>query len=113
MRWVGHFSRIGKFFGKINKGYLLSLLNNYVVITSSHLFAGNLVNPLDIIHLHDISHVVDIYQQAIDDFEVFIAWLAEQPGAEQGALRQRQAWVKALKAGENPFTPAVMEALRH
>ncbi len=52
-------------------------------------------------------------QQAIDDFEVFIAWLAEQPGAEQGALRQRQAWVKALKAGENPFTPAVMEALRH
>jgi hypothetical protein len=27
-------------------------------------------------------------------------------------LEKRAAWVKALKAGKNPFTPAVLEELR-
>jgi hypothetical protein len=43
---------------------------------------------------------------ALEDFEFAI---------EQGDdwKSRREAWVKALKAGENPFTPEVLEALRN
>ena len=46
-------------------------------------------------------------QGAIEDFEFFI----EHTGnAEQKS--QRQAWMGALKAGKNPFTPEVLKSLR-
>ena len=46
-------------------------------------------------------------QGAIEDFEFFIE---HTDNAEQKS--QRQAWVSALKAGKNPFTPEVLESLR-
>ncbi|MGH6783482.1 MAG: hypothetical protein ACREBP_02540, partial [Sphingomicrobium sp.] len=44
---------------------------------------------------------------AIEDFEFYIEHTAN---AEQKS--QRQAWVGALKAGKNPFTPEVLKSLR-
>ncbi|NIM49704.1 MAG: hypothetical protein GTN62_05610 [Gemmatimonadales bacterium] len=44
---------------------------------------------------------------AIVDFEAFVAWT---PDDEDRA--QRQGWIDTLRAGENPFTPEVLEALR-
>jgi WD40 repeat protein len=44
---------------------------------------------------------------AIEDFEFFIQ---HTDHAEQKS--QRQAWVGALKAGKNPFTPEVLKSLR-
>ena len=46
-------------------------------------------------------------QGAIEDFEFFIE---HTDNAEQKS--QRQAWVGALKAGKNPFTPEVLKSLR-
>ena len=46
-------------------------------------------------------------QGAIEDFEFFIR---HTDNAEQKS--QRQAWVGALKAGQNPFTPEVLQSLR-
>ena len=44
---------------------------------------------------------------AIEDFEFFIR---HTDNAEWKS--QRQAWVVALKAGKNPFTPEVLQSLR-
>jgi acetyl esterase/lipase len=45
---------------------------------------------------------------AIDDFEAFVAWTQDDR-----ARAQRQDWIVALRAGENPFTPEVLERLRN
>jgi WD40 repeat protein len=44
---------------------------------------------------------------AIADFQVFIDWTSDD-----NAKAQRQQWLEALKAGENPFTPEVLESLQ-
>ncbi len=58
--------------------------------------------------------LLDNYPAAIADFETFIAWLEAEPPSEarDTTLAQRRAWVEALQAGENPFTPEVLAALR-
>ena len=44
---------------------------------------------------------------AIADFQTYVAWTSDEQ------LRaQRQGWIEALRRGENPFTPEVLEALR-
>jgi hypothetical protein len=43
---------------------------------------------------------------AISDFEAFIATTGDKK-----AKSQRQGWVKALKAGKNPFTPQELQKL--
>ena len=44
---------------------------------------------------------------AIADFEAFVAWTSDnEPRA------QRQSWIEALRAGENPFTDEVLLRLR-
>ncbi|MBN1220569.1 MAG: hypothetical protein JXM69_16725 [Anaerolineae bacterium] len=54
------------------------------------------------------------YEAAIADFEAFVAWLATQPNpAWQQPLARRQAWLAALKAGQNPLTPEVLADIRH
>jgi len=53
------------------------------------------------------------YPAAMADFQAFIDWLASQPDpTAQTTLAQRQRWVEALQAGENPLTPAVLDELR-
>ena len=54
------------------------------------------------------------YPAAMTDFETFIVWLEAQPpgAARDTTLAQRRAWVEALRAGENPFTPEVLAELR-
>ena len=47
------------------------------------------------------------FRGAIADFEAFIAWTDD---SERKA--QRQAWIQALQAGQNPFTPDVLESLK-
>lgn len=44
---------------------------------------------------------------AADDFEAYVAELSESEERSQ-----RLAWIEALRAGRNPFTPKVLEALR-
>lgn len=54
------------------------------------------------------------FEAAILDFETYVAWLEEvQPGLawRQEATRRRN-WIEILKAGENPFTPALLADLR-
>jgi len=43
---------------------------------------------------------------AIDDFSFFVAWTADAQMKEQ-----RSHWIKVLKDGGNPFTPAVLQTL--
>ena len=44
---------------------------------------------------------------AIEDFQTFVAWVPDEQ------LRaQRQGWIEALGAGENPFTDEVLLRLR-
>ena len=50
-------------------------------------------------------------QGAIADFQFYLDW-APQHDHPQKWIDQRQQWVDALKAGKNPFTPAVLEQLR-
>ncbi len=45
---------------------------------------------------------------AIDDFEAFVAWT----GSDRSRA-QRQDWIDALRAGQNPFTPELLERLRN
>jgi tetratricopeptide (TPR) repeat protein len=53
------------------------------------------------------------YPNAIADFEIYNAWLEQQPGeSSQVSLTRHQAWIQTLKAGQNPFTPAVLAKLR-
>ncbi len=47
------------------------------------------------------------FRGAIADFEAFIAWTDD---SERKA--QRQAWIQALQAGQNPFTPDVLESIK-
>ncbi|MEB3213759.1 MAG: hypothetical protein VKL39_20595, partial [Leptolyngbyaceae bacterium] len=44
---------------------------------------------------------------AIADFQYFIEWTTDEE-----ARSQRQEWIDALEAGENPFTPEVLESLQ-
>jgi tetratricopeptide (TPR) repeat protein len=44
---------------------------------------------------------------AIADFQVFVEWTTNE---ERKA--QRQEWIKALQAGENPFTDELLKELR-
>ena len=44
---------------------------------------------------------------AIADFQVFVEWTTNE---EEKA--QRQEWIKALQAGENPFTDKLLKELR-
>ena len=54
------------------------------------------------------------HEAAIADFEISIAWMEEQSNEVwQQPLVHRQAWLEALKAGENPFTPEVLAEIRH
>jgi tetratricopeptide (TPR) repeat protein len=44
------------------------------------------------------------YEEAIAEFEGFLAWLDTQPEAEQARYRSsRTAWNAALEAGQNPY----------
>ena len=45
---------------------------------------------------------------AIDDFEAYVAWTGNDRGRAQ-----RQGWIAALRAGQNPFTPELLERLRN
>ncbi len=45
---------------------------------------------------------------AIDDFEAFVAWTRNDR-----ARAQRQDWIVALRAGQNPFTPELLERMRN
>jgi hypothetical protein len=52
---------------------------------------------------------------AIEDFQAYVDWIAAQEEVDetmQDQRQQRQAWIAALQAGENPFTEAVLTALR-
>ncbi len=44
---------------------------------------------------------------AIADLEAYVAWTTSGR-----ARRQRREWIDALRAGENPFTPELLESLR-
>ncbi|MGB7441302.1 MAG: hypothetical protein WA919_09570, partial [Coleofasciculaceae cyanobacterium] len=46
-------------------------------------------------------------QGAIEDFQAFI----KSTDSEE-KIKQRQGWIEALKAGENPFTEEVLEELK-
>jgi acetyl esterase/lipase len=45
---------------------------------------------------------------AIEDFEFFVTWWT----GDESARAQREAWIEALRAGTNPFTPEVLAELR-
>lgn len=51
------------------------------------------------------------FEGAIEDFEFFVKWLKEQGCYEEGG-QGREAWIKALQTGENPFNEETLEALR-
>ncbi len=44
---------------------------------------------------------------AIADFQVYVEWTSNEKDKAQ-----RQEWIQALQAGENPFTDEVLESLR-
>ena len=44
---------------------------------------------------------------AIADFQVYVEWTSNEKNKAQ-----RQEWIKALQAGENPFTDEVLQELR-
>jgi regulator of sirC expression with transglutaminase-like and TPR domain len=53
-------------------------------------------------------------QAATADFETYATWLEQQSSeVRQEPLQRRRAWIEALKAGENPITPAVLAEIRH
>ena len=45
---------------------------------------------------------------AIDDFEAYVAWTGNDR-----SRAQRQDWIDALRAGQNPFTPELLARLRN
>jgi WD40 repeat protein len=49
------------------------------------------------------------FDGAIEDFQVFVDWWA----TNEEEKAQRQRWIEALRAGEIPFTPEVLEALQN
>ena len=57
-------------------------------------------------------------ESAIDDFQAFIDWIDNtKPQTEDQKVqlkkwkRQRQGWIDALRAGENPFTEEELKSL--
>jgi tetratricopeptide (TPR) repeat protein len=52
------------------------------------------------------------YQGAIEDFQFFVDEGPRQ-GQGQQYISKRQQWVVDLKAGKNPFTPELLEMLKH
>lgn len=53
------------------------------------------------------------YQAALTDLQTYLDWLEQQPGEIwQPAIVRRKGWIKALQAGQNPFTPAALNELR-
>jgi hypothetical protein len=48
---------------------------------------------------------------AREDFEAYMAW-AEKNGRDKAEIQQRRDWIEALRNGENPFTPDVIEQLK-
>jgi len=53
------------------------------------------------------------YGNAIIDFTIFINYYQQNyPGRTFPAVEQRRAWIKAMQAGDNPFTQEVLDALR-
>jgi serine/threonine protein kinase/tetratricopeptide (TPR) repeat protein len=52
------------------------------------------------------------YAGAVEDFRAYLAW-AKQNGVAAATLQKREAWVTQLEAGQNPFDPATLEALRN
>jgi tetratricopeptide (TPR) repeat protein len=48
---------------------------------------------------------------AVEDFRVYVAWLKENDQYGPNGAK-REAWIKTLEAGENPFDQATLEALR-
>lgn len=53
------------------------------------------------------------YGNAIVDFTIFVnAYEKRYPGQTFPVVEQRKAWIKAMQAGDNPFTAEVLEALR-
>ena len=53
-------------------------------------------------------------EQAIADFEEFLAWVDSSPreGCRSHYRDSRAAWVAALKAGDDPFDPVTLHELR-
>lgn len=53
------------------------------------------------------------YGNAIIDFTIFVNYYEKTyRGRSFPEVEQRKAWIKTMQAGENPFTEAVLEALR-
>ena len=52
-------------------------------------------------------------EEAISDFEAFLAWLDTQPESIQTRYTAyRRAWIEALRSGRNPFDQEALRALR-
>ena len=51
------------------------------------------------------------FEGAIEDFEAFVAY-AQEAGFPEEAIAMREAWIEALKAGNNPFDEAMLALLR-
>lgn len=52
-------------------------------------------------------------EEAISDFEAFLAWLDTQPEDTQTRYTaQRRAWIEALRSGRNPFDQETLRAMR-
>ena len=52
-------------------------------------------------------------EEAISEFEAFLAWLDTQPEDTQTRYgASRRAWIEALRSGRNPFSPDTLRALR-
>lgn len=58
--------------------------------------------------------LVDRTQQAIADFEAFLDWVDESPKESCGTHYHpcRASWIKALKAGEDPFDMVTLREMR-
>ena len=54
---------------------------------------------------------------AIDDFTFYVEWVEEHALSEDRFLQnkraERERWIAALRNGENPLTPGLLEALRN
>jgi len=51
------------------------------------------------------------FEGAIEDFEAFVAY-APEAGFSEEVIAMREAWIEALKAGNNPFDEAMLASLR-
>lgn len=52
-------------------------------------------------------------EEAIADFEAFVAWVEEQPGEIDPHYTRCQEWIETLRAGRNPFDEETLRALRN